>query len=132
MKKTHIILIIAIALMAGTIVALTFNTSTYASFADAELNPGQDCKVVGTLDKTQALVYDPQTNPNECVFYLMDKEGNSRKVVLHQSKPRDIEKSGSADEIVVTGTFINDEFHVKQDNIQLKCPSKYNKGGPET
>lgn len=131
MKKTHIILIVAIAVMAGVIVALTFQTSTYGTFADAVENPEMDCKIVGTLDRTQTLSYDPQINPNECSFYLKDKKGEIKKVVLHQAKPRDLEKSGAADEIVVTGNFLNGEFHVKKDNIQLKCPSKYNKGAPD-
>ncbi|MBC7863567.1 MAG: cytochrome c maturation protein CcmE [Bacteroidia bacterium] len=130
MKKIHIVLIIVIALMAGTIVAFSFSTNTFGTFADAAQNPDMDCKVVGTLDKTQTLVYDPELNPNECSFYLLDKKGVSRKVVLHQVKPHDLEKSTPADEIVVTGSFINNEFHVKPDNIQLKCPSKYNKAGP--
>ena len=127
MKKLHIVLIVSIAIMVGVIVTFTFNTSTFGTFEDAELNPESDCRVVGTLDKSQPLEYNPQVDANICVFYLTDKKGDSRKVILHQTKPHDLEKSTPTDEIVVTGNFTDGEFHVKKDNIQLKCPSKYNK-----
>ena len=114
MKKIHIVLVIAIAIMVGVIVTLTFNTTTYGTFADAELNAGNETRVVGTLDTTQPLIYNPQKNPNFCVFYMADSTGVSKKVILHQSKPHDLEKSTINDKIVVNGSFENGEFHVKK------------------
>jgi cytochrome c-type biogenesis protein CcmE len=133
MKKLHIVLIIVIAVMLGVIVTLMFNTSTFGTFADAQgMGPEDEIRVVGTLDKTQPIVFNPEQDANTCSFFLVDKKGVSKKVVLHMSKPRDLEKSGPADEIVVNGSLINEEFHVGPNGIQLKCPSKYNKGTPET
>jgi cytochrome c-type biogenesis protein CcmE len=131
MKKIHIVLICVIAAMLGVIVTMMMNTSTFGTFTEAEkLGPDDEFRVVGILDKRYPIEYNAETNANLCSFYLQDKKGNSRKVVLHQSKPRDLEKSGEADEIVVNGSMINKEFHVGPNGIQLKCPSKYNKGTP--
>jgi cytochrome c-type biogenesis protein CcmE len=132
MKKLHIVLICVIAVMLGVIVTMMMNTSTFGTFADAEkLGPDDEFRVVGTLDKRYPIIYDAEVDANSCSFYLQDKKGLSKKVVLHQSKPRDLEKSGPNDEIVVNGSLIKDEFHVGPNGIQLKCPSKYNKGTPE-
>jgi cytochrome c-type biogenesis protein CcmE len=131
MKKIHVVLIVVIAVMVGVIVTLMFNTSTFGTFADAEgLSPEDEFRVVGTLDKSKPIMYDAKVDPNYCEFFLLDKKGISKKVVLHQSKPRDLEKSGAGDEIVVNGALINNAFHVGPNGIQLKCPSKYNKGTP--
>lgn len=133
MKKIHIVLICVIAVMLGVIVTMMMNTSTFGTFADAEkLGPDDEFRVVGTLDKRYPIEYDASVDANVCTFYLQDKKGLSKKVVLHQSKPRDLEKSGPNDEIVVNGSLIKDEFHVGPNGIQLKCPSKYNKGTPES
>lgn len=133
MKKIHIVLICVIAVMLGVIVTMMMNTSTFGTFADAEkLGPDDEFRVVGTLDKRYPIEYNASVDANVCSFYLQDKKGSSKKVVLHQSKPRDLEKSGPNDEIVVNGSLIKDEFHVGPNGIQLKCPSKYNKGTPES
>ncbi|MFN5182099.1 MAG: cytochrome c maturation protein CcmE [Bacteroidota bacterium] len=132
MKKVHIFLICLFALLIGAMVfLLSGETSQYLTFADAEKKGIDEFKVNGILDKNYPIVYEPQMNANLCTFYLKDKKGNTKKVLLKASKPRDLEKSGPDDEIVIEGKLVNNEFHVEKDGIQLKCPSKYNKGKPE-
>ena len=132
MKKVHIALICMFALLVGALVfLLSGETSQYLSFADAEKKGIDEFKVNGILDNTHPIQYDPEVNANLCTFYLKDKKGVTKKILLKASKPRDLEKSGPNDEIVIEGKLINNEFHVEKDGIQLKCPSKYNKGKPE-
>ena len=132
MKKVQIALICMFALLVGALVfLLSGETSQYLSFADAEKKGIDEFKVNGILDNTHPIQYDPEVNANLCTFYLKDKKGVTKKILLKASKPRDLEKSGPNDEIVIEGKLINNEFHVEKDGIQLKCPSKYNKGKPE-
>ena len=64
--------------------------------------------------------YDPVKNANRTEFYVVDKSGEEEKVIFHDAKPRDIEKS---EEITMEGKMVNGEFHAV--HILLKCPSKY-------
>lgn len=126
MKKTHIIGIVLIAVTIAVIIGSISDSSTYADFSEAFENPGREYHVVGTLNREKESVYDPQKNPDLFVFYMNDKDGLERKVVLHRNKPQDFERS---DQIVIIGEAVEDEFHAKQ--ILLKCPSKYEDGSPE-
>ena len=66
------------------------------------------------------MIYKPEKDPNLFSFYVTDKKGESKKVILKAAKPQDFELS---EQIVVTGKMVGDEFIAK--DVLLKCPSKY-------
>jgi cytochrome c-type biogenesis protein CcmE len=126
MKKTHIILIVIIAVAIGAILTTLNNTSTYASFQEAKDSPNSEFHIVGKLDKEKETVYDPKINANLFTFYMKDNKGMESKVVLHKNKPQDFERS---EQIVLIGKMQGNEFHASE--ILMKCPSKYNDGKPQ-
>ncbi|MBL0146326.1 MAG: cytochrome c maturation protein CcmE [Chitinophagaceae bacterium] len=121
MKKTHIIMLVAIAV---TIVALIIfsagDFSTYDTISSAQKKQGKFVHLIAKLDKTKPIEYDPINNPNYLAFYAVDSLGGQTKVIYHNSKPTDIEKS---ERIVLKGKMQADHFECK--DILLKCPSKY-------
>jgi cytochrome c-type biogenesis protein CcmE len=124
MKKTEIILAVIIALVAGIII-MTFNASNESvTFAEAKNQPDKKVKIVGMLDKTEMVEYNPSKNPNRTVFYVIDKSGNKNAVELIQKdgKPMGLEQSES---LTIEGKMGSDQvFHA--DYMLMKCPSKYN------
>jgi len=126
MKKTHILLIAIIAVAIGAIVSSISDSSTYANFSEAFDNPGKEYHVVGKLNREKDMTYDPQTNPDLFVFYMLDNDGIEKKVHLFRSKPQDFERS---EQIVLIGKAYDKDFHAN--DILMKCPSKYEDGEPE-
>ncbi len=126
MKKVHIIGIVIIAVAIGAILTTLNNTSTYASFSEAEKSPDNEFHVVGKFDKEKESVYDPQVNANVFSFYMIDNKGTERKVILNKNKPQDFERS---EQIVLIGKMKGEEFVAS--DILMKCPSKYNDGKPQ-
>lgn len=126
MKKIHIIGIVIIAIAIGVIFVSLKNTSRYADFTEAIANPDTEFHVVGKLNKEAPQVYEPQVNPDEFVFSMVDNCGVEKQVVLHKSKPQDFDKS---EQIVLIGKMHGEQFHAN--DILMKCPSKYNEGGPQ-
>lgn len=126
MKKIHIVGIIVIAVAIGVIFASLQNNASYADFSEAIANPDTEYHVVGKLNKTISVQYDPKINADECSFFMKDNKGIEKKVVLHKSVPQDFEKS---EQIVLIGKMKGDEFHAN--DILMKCPSKYNDGKPQ-
>lgn len=108
-------IIAAIALL----ISASKDITSYASFQDAK-KTGQTVKIVGQLDKSKEMIYDPVKDPNHFSFYVQDKSGETLKVVLNAAKPQDFELS---EQIVVTGKIEGDQFMAS--DILLKCPSKY-------
>jgi cytochrome c-type biogenesis protein CcmE len=104
MKKTEIVLIVLVAVIIGVIMSLTFNASTYITFADSEKQMGKEFTVIGSL-----------------TFFAADSLNNERKIYYHDSKPQDFERS---EKITMTG-FATDSGFVAR-TILMKCPSKYN------
>jgi len=100
MKKTNIILLIVIAVAIGVIVTMVGDFSTYETFATAKKKEGKEYHVIGVLDKSQQLSYDPVKDANYFTFYVKDKVGESRKVIFYGTKPTDFEK---AEQLVLTG-----------------------------
>lgn len=119
MKRTHIVLIVVIAIAIGAILATLGDASTYVSFANADQNPNEDFTVIGYLDKAADMNYDAKKNT--FTFYAVDKEGNRKKVLYPQPKPQDFERS---EEITMKG-HSRDSLFVAEE-ILMKCPSKYN------
>jgi cytochrome c-type biogenesis protein CcmE len=120
MKKIHIILLVAIAVSIGAIVAMTGDYTTYGSFALSQANPDQTLNVVGYLDKEAELKYNPEVDANYFEFTMNDKDGTNQVVYYRGAKPQDFERS---EQIVVKGNMEEGKFHAKE--ILMKCPSKY-------
>lgn len=124
MKPLHIALIILAGIGVAAVVSLYGNTSRQISFKDADQlakeNPGKNYQVRCKLNKNRPMEYDPKQDANRLVFYAMDSLGNERKVVYHQPKPTDMERS---EMITITGHSQGDHFEATE--IAMKCPSKY-------
>jgi cytochrome c-type biogenesis protein CcmE len=125
MKKFHIIGIIVIAVAVGAIISSLSDSSTYANFTEAFASPDNEFHVVGTLNREKTTLYEPEVNPDLFTFYMLDRDGQERKVELMKSKPQDFERS---EQIVLIGQADGEVFRAKE--ILLKCPSKYNDGTP--
>ena len=120
MKKSYIIGIILIAVAIGAIMTSLGDASTYATFTQAEKNEGKEFHVVGKLDKSREMSYDPEKDPNMFIFYMKDSDSTEVKVVLHQAKPQDFEHT---EQVVAIGKIKGNEFHAS--SVLMKCPSKY-------
>ena len=121
MKKSHIIILVGIAaLIVGLIVFSAGDFSTYDTIDAAKKKPGKYVHIIAKVDKSQAIEYDAVNNPNYLAFYAIDSLGGSTKVVFHNSKPTDFEKS---ERLVMKGKMQVDHFECN--DILLKCPSKY-------
>ena len=120
MKKSHIIALAVIAAAIAVLISFMRNLSTYETIASAKQKPGKFVTLSVKMDKSQPMVYDPVKDPNYLAFTALDTLGNSVKVVYHNSKPTDMEKS---EMIVIAGVMNGDQFDCK--NILVRCPSKY-------
>ena len=119
MKKIEIILILLLAVIIGVILSLTYNASTYITFADAEKRMGREYTVIGELNKEKEIRFEPRLNL--LTFYASDSLKNERKVYYYDSKPQDFERS---EKITLTGFATDSGFTAN--TILMKCPSKYN------
>ncbi len=128
MKKSHIVLLVFIALVIGMLISFMGNLSTYETIASAKQKEGKSVTIIAKLDKSQPIEYDPVKNPNYLSFHIADTLGNTAKVVYYYEKPYDMEK---AERIVLKGKMKGDIFEIaSKDGILIKCPSKY-KDNPE-
>lgn len=119
MKRTHIAIIVVIAVAIGAIITTINDASTYVGFDKAQAVPGTKYTVIGYLDKGAPMDYNAKAN--RFVFTAVDKEGVKSKVFYNQPKPQDFERS---EEITMKG-FATDTAFVAEE-ILMKCPSKYN------
>lgn len=119
MKKLHIIAILAVIAAIAILVIGAKDVTTYGNFDLAKTMTG-DLKISGTLDLSKPIIYNPDVDPNSFNFYMKDKDGVSKKVILSQPKPQDFDQSES---VVVTGNLKDDVFYAH--DVLLKCPSKY-------
>lgn len=121
MKRTHIIILVAIAALIVTLIVFSAGDfSTYDTINSAKEKQGKYVHLIAKVDKTRPIEYDALNNPNYLSFYAIDSLGGSTKVVFHNSKPTDLEKS---ERIVMKGKMQADHFECN--DILLKCPSKY-------
>jgi cytochrome c-type biogenesis protein CcmE len=120
MKKTHIILLLLIAASIVVLISYTGDLTTYETIASAREKEGKFVNLIAKIDKTQPLQYDAVKDPNYLTFTAVDTLGNSIKVIYHNNKPTDMEKS---ERLVLKGKVLNGQFECK--DILLKCPSKY-------
>ena len=120
MKKTHIILLVGIAALIVGLLTFSADFSTYDTISSAKEKQGKFVHIIAKLDKKQPVEYDAIKNPNYLTFYAVDSLGGRTKVVFHNSKPSDLEKS---ERLVMKGKMGADHFECS--DILLKCPSKY-------
>jgi cytochrome c-type biogenesis protein CcmE len=120
MKKSYLVVLVLIGVLLGYIISTSSSYSTYESFATAHSNSGKQFQVVGKLVKDKPMEYKPEVDANRFSFYMIDEQGNERKVNYLGSRPQDFEKS---EQIVLTGKMEGEEFTASK--ILLKCPSKY-------
>jgi cytochrome c-type biogenesis protein CcmE len=123
MKKTHIFILIGIAVAIVALIIFGFPSSdfsTYDTISSAKNKQGKYVHLIAKLDKSQPIQYDPVKDPNYLSFNIVDSLGAQTKVVYHNSKPTELEQS---DRVVLQGKMQGDVFECK--SITLKCPSKY-------
>ena len=120
MKKTHIIILIGIAALIVGLLVFSVDFSTYDTINSAKNKQGKFVHIIAKLDKSEPITYNPENNPNYLEFYAVDSLGGKTKVVYHNNKPTDFDKS---ERIVLKGKMQKDYFDCK--DILLKCPSKY-------
>ena len=123
MKKTHIVALVVIAILIVGLISFGTNAadfSTYDTIQSAQSKKGKFVHVIAKLDKTKPVSYDPIKNPNYLTFFAVDSLGGETKVVFHNSKPADLEKS---ERLVMKGKMTGEHFECS--DILLKCPSKY-------
>jgi cytochrome c-type biogenesis protein CcmE len=120
MKKTHIVLLVLIAAAIAVLISYTGNLSTYETIASARQKEGKFVRLIAKVDNTQPVEYDAAKDPNYMTFTAIDTLGNKTKVIFHNSKPADFEKS---ERLVLNGRMQNGHFECK--DMLMKCPSKY-------
>lgn len=122
MKRSHIIAIVIIALAIAALVGSLVDSSTYADLDQAMAKPGKEFHVVGTLDRSEEIVYEPSRNASLTEFTMEDLAGRKARVKLAMAKPQDFERS---ERLVLIGEAGEDGvFHAR--DMLMKCPSKYN------
>ena len=122
MKRSHIIAIVIIAVAIAALVSSLGESSSYADLNEARAEPGKEFHVVGMLDRSKPVVYEPSIDPGKTRFAINDLKGQPCDVDLSMAKPADLDRS---ERVVLIGSMGADgTFHAK--NMLLKCPSKYN------
>lgn len=124
MSKLQIVIIVLAAVVLSIIVATFAQSTESATFGEAASNGGKKVKIVGQLDKGVAIQYDAAVDANLTIFNVIDKEGKSQTVYLHQDtgRPLGLERS---ENVTLEGKMMPDGFF-HSDHLQMKCPSKYN------
>ena len=127
MKKSHIFIIVIIAVAIGIIVSTAGDASTYVNFDKAyEMSTAgskKDIHVVGELKKDlQGNVVGIEEGDDKVSFsfVMVDDNGKEQKVTYNQPMPTDFLRS---EKVVVIGSYKEDAFYARK--ILLKCPSKY-------
>lgn len=120
MKTTHIVALVLIAAAIAVLISFMGDVTTYDTIASAKQQPGKFVTLIAKMDKSKPMEYNPAVNANYLSFTAIDTLGNSIKVVYHNAKPSDMEKS---ERLVLKGSIQNEQFECK--DILLKCPSKY-------
>lgn len=120
MKRSHIVVLVGIAIAIGALIMLSADFSTYDTILSAKQKQGKFVHLIARLDKTVPMEYDPAKNPNYLSFTAIDSLGGRAKVVYLNTKPPELEQS---ERIVLKGKMQGEVFECT--DILLKCPSKY-------
>ena len=110
MKKTHIVMLVLIVAAITVLISYTGNLTTYETIASAKEKQGKFVNLIAKIDKTQPVEYDAIKNQNYLVFSALDTLCISVKVIYHNTKPTDMEKS---ERIVLKGKMNGNEFECK-------------------
>ncbi len=119
MKLSFLIALVFIGISIFLLINASSDLTSYTTFEQAR-SLKKEVKIVGQLAKDKEMVYNPEIDPNHFSFYVVDKKGDTQKVILKAAKPQDFELS---EQIVITGKINGDDFIAK--DVLLKCPSKY-------
>jgi cytochrome c-type biogenesis protein CcmE len=119
MKKTHVVLLVLIAVSIAVLISFMGDITTYDTVTSAKEKPGKFVHLIAKVEKN-SMNWDPVKDPNYLTFNALDSLGNTIKVVYRNTKPTDIEKS---ERLVLKGKVEGDHFECR--DILLKCPSKY-------
>src|SRR5215212_3460830 len=106
MKKTHIILLVLIAVSIAVLISFMGDITTYDTVTSAKEKPGKFVHLIAKMEKN-SLSYDPVNNPNYLSFNAVDSLGSNVKVIYHNTKPAELETS---DRLVLKGRMQNDHF----------------------
>lgn len=123
MKKTHIFILVGIAVLIVSLIIFGFpasDFSTYDTIGSAKAKQGKYVHLIARLDRSQPIQYDAIKDPNYLSFSIVDSLGSQTKVIYHNTKPAELEQS---ERVVLQGKMQGDVFECQ--NITLKCPSKY-------
>jgi cytochrome c-type biogenesis protein CcmE len=127
MKKSHIIIIIVIAVAVGILISTAEDASSYVTFSEAyslaSTGAQKDIHVVGQLKKNSAgeiIGIEEGADRVSFSFVMVDDKGKEQKVFYNQPMPQDFKKS---EKVVVIGGYDGETFRANK--ILLKCPSKY-------
>lgn len=123
MKRTNIIILVAIAAAIVALIIFGFpasDFSTYDTINSAKAKQGKYVHLIAKLDRSQPIEYDAVKDPNYVSFNVIDSLGAQTKVIYRNSKPAELEQS---ERVVLQGKMQGDVFECK--SITLKCPSKY-------
>ncbi len=120
MKTSHIIILIAGAIL---LVALGVNlgseASTYTGFQEAA-KTDRTVHIVGQWVQREQADYDQDRDLFR--FYLQDENGQAKMVHFRDPKPVNFEQ---AEKVVIIGSYSHEKDVFEADQIQMKCPSKY-------
>lgn len=119
MKNGSILAILIISIAIAVIISTYSNSSSYGSFSEARSTKAE-LHIIGRLDKSKPLIYDPVKDANLFSFFMVDKNGQECRVDYTGTKPQDFERS---EQIVLTGQMSGNVFNASR--ILMKCPSKY-------
>lgn len=128
MKRSNIIALVIIAVAIAALVSALSDSSTYADLEKAFANPQEEFHVVGTLDRSQPIEYEPSVNASLTRFSMVDLNGRTCQVELEMAKPTDLERS---ERLVLIGKAKGDNTFRAKDML-MKCPSKYNEDNQVT
>ncbi|MBL7859156.1 MAG: cytochrome c maturation protein CcmE [Cyclobacteriaceae bacterium] len=127
MKKSHIFILVIIAVAIGVIITTAGDSSTYVGFTDAyqlaSSGSTREIHVVGELKKDNSgQVIGIQTGADRVSFsfIMVDDQGKEQTVQYNQPMPTDFLRS---EKVVVVGSYKGGNFIASK--ILLKCPSKY-------
>ncbi len=122
MKRSHLIALVIIAVAIAALLGSLNDSSSYADLTEAFAEPNEEFHVVGMLDRSKPIVYEPSLNAGLTRFTITDLKGRSCEVHLAMAKPADLERS---ERVVLIGKAgAAGQFNAK--DMLLKCPSKYN------
>ena len=121
MKRRHIIAVVIIAVAIAALIGSLSDSSSYASLNEAFDYPGREFHVVGTLDRSQPIVYEPSVNAGLTKFTMVDLNGRKCNVDLAMAKPNDPERS---ERLVLIGEADADGNFTAKDML-LTCTHPY-------